>query len=156
MSEKVNGKARSGSVSKGRRNHLNPASKPPYSPLCASAPLRESSPSGSGEPPAEDAVAFSTWPREWVGPMPRSHDYCLRGRFLQTKVISENSSDVSCNSLKSTVLGVGTARTKGPNSAWGQGSFTWLRPHCPVGLCSSQKERNERSACRFWENRRRW
>ena len=58
--------------------------------------------------------------------------------------------------LKNTVLGVGTARTKGPNSAWGRGSFTWLRPHCPVRLCSSQKERNERSACRYWENRRRW
>ena len=40
---------------------------PLFSALSASAPLRESSPSGLGEPPAEDAVAFSTWPWEWVG-----------------------------------------------------------------------------------------
>jgi len=32
-------------------------------------------PSGSGEPPAEDAVAFSTWPRGWVGSTPRSQPF---------------------------------------------------------------------------------
>ncbi|MGI6300791.1 MAG: hypothetical protein ACOX52_07015 [Verrucomicrobiota bacterium] len=37
------------------------------SPFPSSAPLRESSP--SGEPPAEDAVACSTWPWAWVGAM---------------------------------------------------------------------------------------
>jgi hypothetical protein len=33
----------------------------PIPHACASAPPRESSPSGPGKPPAEDAVAFSTW-----------------------------------------------------------------------------------------------
>jgi hypothetical protein len=61
--------------------------------------LNLTSPSGSGKPPAEGAVAFSTWPLGWVGAMPESPTllgiFYSINRFRPTKAVVENGSDVS-------------------------------------------------------------